>query len=290
MPLRPLIVVLLFLALTGCTPADLANAVTPRGGFEVRRDVAYGADPRQALDLYVPDEARPGAPLVVHFYGGGWSSGAKEDYLFVAQALAARGYPVAVPDYRLYPQVRFPAFVEDGAEAVARARAALARIEGRERPVVLMGHSAGAQIAALLALDARYLRDAGLSACDAVAGMIGLAGPYDFLPLEEERYRRIFPEATRPASQPIAFAGAGAPPLLLATGAADRTVEPGNSLRLAARVEERGGSAKAVLYEGVGHIAIVAAFARPLRGAAPVLRDVRGFLDRLSGAEPDRCG
>ena len=134
---------------------------------------------------------------------------------------------MAVPDYRLYPQVRFPAFIEDGAEAVARARDVLARIEGRRRPIVLMGHSAGAQIAALLALDERHLREAGLRACEAVAGMIGLAGPYDFLPLQEERYRRIFPEASRAASQPIAFADANDPPLLLVAGTADETVDSG---------------------------------------------------------------
>ena len=290
MPARHIVLLLLSLILAGCSPARIANLATPRGGFEVRRDIAYGAEPRQALDLYLPDETRPGAPLVVFFYGGDWSSGAKGDYLFLAQALTAQGHPVAVPDYRLYPQVRFPAFVEDGAEAVARARDALARIEGRRRPVVLMGHSAGAQIAALLALDDRHLREAGLRACEAVAGMIGLAGPYDFLPLEEERYRRIFPEASRAASQPIAFVDASDPPLLLIAGTADETVDPGNSRRLAARVEESGGSAEAVFYEGVGHIEIIAAFAPPLRSTTPALRDVRGFLGRLSGVDPGRCG
>ena len=290
MPARHIVLLLLSLILAGCSPARLANLATPRGGFEVRRDIAYGAEPRQALDLYLPDETRPGAPLVVFFYGGDWSSGAKGDYLFLAQALTAQGHPVAVPDYRLYPQVRFPAFVEDGAEAVARARDALARIEGRRRPVVLMGHSAGAQIAALLALDDRHLREAGLRACEAVAGMIGLAGPYDFLPLEEERYRRIFPEASRAASQPIAFVDASDPPLLLIAGTADETVDPGNSRRLAARVEESGGSADAVFYDGVGHTEIIAAFAPPLRSTTPALRDVRSFLGRLSDVDPGRCG
>ena len=130
MPARHIVLLLLSLLLAGCSPARIANLVTPRGGFEVRRDITYGAEPRQTLDLYVPDETRPDAPLVVFFYGGNWSSGTKGDYLFLAQALTAQGHPVAVPDYRLYPQVRFPAFVEDGAEAVARARDALARIEG----------------------------------------------------------------------------------------------------------------------------------------------------------------
>ena len=283
-------VLMLLVVLAGCSPARLANLVTPRGGFEARRDIPYGAEPRQALDLYVPDETRPGAPLVVFFHGGNWSSGTKDDYLFLAQALTAQGHPVAVPNYRLHPQVRFPAFVEDGAQAVARARDALARIEGRRRPVVLMGHSAGAQIAALLALDERYLRGAGLEACEAVAGMIGLAGPYDFLPLEEERYRRVFPEASRAASQPIAFVDANDPPLLLITGTADETVDPGNARRLAARARESGGPAETAFYEGVDHIEIIAAFAPPLRGTTPALRDVRGFLDRLSDVDPGRCG
>ena len=274
----------------GCSPADLANALTPRGGFALTRDVAYGADPRQRLDLYVPREVRPGAALVVHLYGGAWSSGAKEDYLFVAQALTARGHPVAVADYRLHPQVTFPAFVRDGAGAVAAARDALAGIEGRARPVVLMGHSAGAQIAALLALDERYLRGAGVEPCEVVAGLVGLAGPYDFLPLEEERYRRVFPQATRAASQPIAFADGRDPPALLAAGGADDVVEPANSVRLAARMEAVGAEAQAVIYPGVGHVEIVAAFARPLRGRVPVVDDVAAFLRGLEGAAPDRCG
>ena len=216
-------------------------------------------------------------------HGGNWSSGAKGDCLFLAQALTAQGHPVVVPDYRLYPQVRFPAFVEDGAEAVARARDALARIEGRRRPVVLMGHSAGAQIAALLALDERRLRGAGLRACEAVVGTIGLAGPYDFLPLEEERYQRIFPEAERAARQPIAFADASDPPLLLIAGTADETVDPGNSRRLAARVAESDDSADAVFYEGVGHVEIIAAFAPPLRSTTPALRMSAGPLVRRPG-------
>lgn len=287
---RPLALTLLaLLSLAGCSPADFANLLTPRGGFELRRDVPYGPGPRQSFDLYVPQSPAPGAPLVVFFYGGGWNSGDKGDFLFVAQAFTQAGYPVAIPDYRLYPQVRFPGFVQDGAAAVAAARAHLAGLEGRSRPVALAGHSAGAQIAALLATDERYLRRAGLEPCSSVSGLVGLAGPYDFLPLREERYKRVFPEPVRAASQPIAFVDGREPPMLLLTGTADETVDPGNSRRLAARVAREGGAARAVFYEGIGHVEIIATFARPLRSRSSVVSDVLAFLSDISGAPPSRC-
>jgi acetyl esterase/lipase len=154
------------------------------------------------------------------------------------------------------------------------------------RPIVLVGHSAGAQIAMLVALDRRYLAQAGLPVCSNVQAAIGLAGPYDFLPLEEERYKRIFPEPTRAASQPIAFANGNSPPLLLLTGDEDETVKPGNSARLAARVESEGGRAELKVYEGIGHTGIVGALARPLRGRAPVLDDIDAFLQRQQATPP----
>ena len=209
-PPRTLLAALSTLLLGGCSAADVVNLLTPRSGYSLQRDVAYAPGPRHTLDLYRPDAASPRSPLVVFLYGGGWSSGDKADYRFVGQALASRGYLTAIPDYRTYPDVRFPAFVEDAAQAVAFLAAGGAT--GERRPIVLVGHSAGAQIAALLAFDGRYLAAAGAPVCETIAGFAGLAGPYDFLPLKEERYKRIFPEATRPQSQPIAFVDDATPP------------------------------------------------------------------------------
>ncbi len=257
----------------------LVDALTSRDGYSVETDIPYGALPRQRLDLYRPTQPRPGAPTVVFFYGGAWEFGEKGDYRFVAQALTARGYAVVVPDYRLYPQVRYPAFLEDGAAAVVWLRQNGARYGLTEGPLALMGHSAGAYIAVMLTVDGRWLKAASTSPCAAVAATVGLSGPYDFLPLTEPNLMEIFgPEDTRPLTQPITHADGRAPPLLLLTGDADTRVRPRNSANLAGRVRQRGGRAETVVYEGLGHVQTVAALARPLRWLAPVLDDVDRFL------------
>jgi acetyl esterase/lipase len=275
--------------LFGCSGADLVNWVTPRGGYSLERGLAYGEGPRRILDVYRPEEIRPGSPIVVFFYGGNWDSGRRADYLFVGQAFASRGYLTVIPDYRVFPETTFPGFVEDGAQAVAWVNQNRNRLGAGARPIVLVGHSAGAQIALLLTLDRHYLQDAGAPVCRTIAATVGLSGPYDFLPLKEERYKRIFPEATRPSSQPIAFVAKSEPPALLLVGDADKTVDPGNTARLAARMAERGAPVDTKVYEGIGHVGMVSAFARPLRGRASVLDDIDAYLRRLDGATAPFC-
>ncbi|WP_062014135.1 alpha/beta hydrolase [Aureimonas sp. AU4] len=274
--------------LSGCSGPAVLNALTSRDGFETARSVRYAPGPRGTFDLYVPEGAGPQTPVVVFFYGGSWDSGSKSLYPFVGQSLASAGYAVAVPDYRVYPQVRFPAFVEDGAKAVAAverlARAGGDGLPAGRHPVILMGHSAGAQIAALLAFDERYLRAAG--ARERLAGFVGLAGPYDFLPLKEERYKRIFPEALRSASQPVRFVdGApGEPPAFLAAGLADTTVEPRNTRSMAARIRAVGGRVEERLYPGLDHVGAVSSLATALPLGRPQLRaDLLDFLASITG-------
>ena len=266
---------------------DLLNRLSPRRGITIREGVAYGPGPRHRLDAYLPARvaapasARP--PVVVFFYGGGWEEGDRGMYRFVAAALAARGILTLVPDYRLYPEVRFPAFMEDAAAAVAWAGPFAAAQGADPGRLFLMGHSAGAQIATLLALDARYLRAAGL-ARGPVAGVIGLAGPYDFLPLRSPTLKAIFgPEADWPASQPITYVSASAPPMLLAAGTADRVVDPGNTQRLAGRLRAVGVAAEVQLYRGLGHRALIGGFASPLAPLLPVRRATLRFIARCGG-------
>lgn len=245
----------------------LLNAMTSTSGYSIQRGIRYAPGERGTYDLYTPATAGPSSPVVVFLYGGSWDSGSKDLYLFLGQSLASEGVIVAVPDYRVYPEALFPGFVEDAARAVAAvetaARTGTAGLPAGRHPLILMGHSAGAQIAALLALDARYLGEAGLPR-PAIAGFIGLAGPYDFLPLDEDRYKRIFPEALRQASQPVNFVGADAPPMLLLAGAADTTVRPRNTLSLAEKVRAAGGSARAEILPGIDHIGAVSALATAL--------------------------
>lgn len=290
MRLPPWIVSLLsVIPLIGCSAADLVNWTASRQGYSVQSNLSYGSGPRRSLDLYVPETVRPGSPLVVFIYGGNWDSGDKETYLFVGQALASRGYITAIPDYRVYPEVGFPGFVEDVAAAVAWVAGNRNLVNGVSRPIVLVGHSAGAQIALLLTLDKHYLAEAGAPVCQTIAAAVGMAGPYDFLPLKEERYKRIFPEATRAASQPIAFADGKTPPVLLLVGEADETVDPGNTARLAARIEQQGGLIQTRTYPGIGHVGLVGAFARPFRGRASVLDDIDAFIRRQEGSKPPFC-
>nr|WP_323122276.1 alpha/beta hydrolase [Burkholderia alba] len=260
-------------------PAAVLNAVARRSGFVGRYDVAYGDGPRRSLDVYAPAQRPDGAlaPIVVFFYGGRWQSGKRGDYVFVGEALASRGFVAVIPDYRIYPDAVFPDFVEDAAAAVRWAREHASAFGADPARLFLMGHSAGAQIATMLATDGRFLAEHGIGKRD-IAGVIGLAGPYDFLPLRDETLMRIFPEPARAASQPINFVDGCEPPMLLASGANDTTVKPGNTDRFAARLQEAGSVVQVKLYAGVGHAVLVGAFGLPVRAFLPVLDDVAAFI------------
>lgn len=275
--LRPL--ALLGGALAGaCSPAQLVNSLIPRNDFALVADRPFGNLTRQKLDIYTPTAAETNKPVVIFFYGGNWQTGAKSDYLFVGQALASRGFITIIPDYSLYPEVRYPAFLEDGAAAVSWTLAHLHEFGGDPSRITLMGHSAGGYIAAMLAIDGRWLG----SDRARLSGPIGLAGPYDFLPLTDPVLQVIFgtePDMAR--TQPITFADGSAPPFLLISGLDDTTVLPANSMRLAARIREHGGIAKEVYYPNIGHVGLVGAIAAPLRFLAPTRSDITAFLNRV---------
>jgi len=226
---------------------------------------------------------------VVFFYGGAWRRGHRSKYRAVGRALARRGIVTVIPDYRLYPRTRFPGFVHDGAEALAWTVERIAAYGGDPERIVLMGHSAGAHLAALLALDGRYLETAGSSA-DVIRGVVGLAGPYDFQPIRDPAVREVFGSAAdQPCSQPIHFARQDAPPFLLLTGGRDRTVGPGNSKRLWRRLNAAGGRAGLVFYQRLGHVGVLLALTPMLRWLGPVHEDVLRFVDAetVSGLAPD---
>ena len=267
----------LSLSLSACSPASLLNATVSRAGVTVTHDVAYGPLPREKLDIYKPNGAAP-TPVIVFFYGGAWNSGSKALYPFVAATLARKGFAVVVPDYRLYPEVRFPAFLEDNAKSVAWTQAHLSEIGGDPDRVFLMGHSAGAYNAAMLGLDARFLAEAGTSR-DRIAGVIGLAGPYDFLPITGEDVKPIFATVgDGPESQPVTYVDGHAPPMLLMAGSDDKTVLPRNTRSLASRIAATGGEVQSHIYPGVGHIGLVTAIAPIFQGRAPVLAAITDFV------------
>lgn len=274
------------LTAAACAPLTVLNLLVPTATYEATRDLPYGEHPRQRLDVYRPLSASPapggGAPIMVFFYGGAWNSGARADYLFAAEAFASSGMVTVVPDYRLYPEVRYPDFLLDCSKAVAWVVRNAARFGGDPQRIYLAGHSAGAYNAAMLTYAPQYLAQQGVDA-GAIRGFIGLAGPYDFLPLTGATTRAVFgfPD-TAITTQPIHFIGTAngrrlAPALLLTTPD-DSTVKPGNSARFAQAIKAAGASASEISYPGLDHQRLVGALAAPLRRLAPLHDDIMKFI------------
>lgn len=270
---------------SACSPTRIAGLLTPRNGAEARVGLAYGPLSRHRLDLTLPAEVTAATPLVVFAYGGSWRMGERGDYPFLARVLAARGIAVAVPDYRLWPEGRWPDFIEDVALATAWLRGEAGRAAGAPGgPLFVMGHSAGGFIAAALALDPRWLDVAGLpGGRRALAGGVLLAAPIRWQPTDEP-VRSIFAGAPggRIEAVPDVATLRGAPPMLLIHGTVDTVVGPFHSVELARALEAAGRPVRLRLYEGVGHIGVLSAMAAPVRAlglnGGDVLGEVVGFV------------
>lgn len=271
-------------ALVACSPLTALNALSPAGGSEATLDIAYGQQERLKLDIYRPAQPAASAPVVVFFYGGNWTSGERKQYAFVGRALAARGIVAVIPDYRLYPQVRYPDFLDDSAQALAWTASHVAAYGGDPHKLFVMGHSAGAYNAAMLALDSRWLARQGTSPA-ILAGWIGLAGPYNFLPIENETVKPVFHFPDTPAdSQPINHLDGKKLPALLIAANQDKIVDPRrNTGQLAARLRGHGVAVTEVYYDGVSHATLVGSIAAPLRGLAPTLDAVDQFVHSTAG-------
>jgi acetyl esterase/lipase len=263
-------------------PIDLLNKTLSLKGLRVTYGIAYGAHARQKLDIYyAPADGQTGLPVLVFFYGGSWQGGQRADYRFVAAILARQGFVVVVPDYRLYPEVKFPEFLYDSGAAVAWVADHIVEYHGNPAEIFLLGHSAGAYNAVMLALAPDYL-----TTSVRLAGVIGLSGPYDFLPLKDPKLKDVFstPRDIR-QTQPVTYANRTSPPMFLASGAADSTVMPRNTTALAARLSRHGVFAQAKIYPRLGHIGMILALLPYLSWRAPVLRELVTFVSACrSGA------
>jgi acetyl esterase/lipase len=291
--MKIMVILLTCLALVGCgigyasswsllgllNLADKASS-SDRAELVVRGE-DYGALPRQKLNIWRPVTKADGKlPVLVFFYGGGWHSGGRDFYDFLGRSFAARGFLVIIPDYRLYPEVQFPAFAEDAALALAWTQKNAAKFGGDPARLALAGQSAGAHIAALVTLDKRYLEKAGGSA-DMIRAFVGMCGPYDFLPFTSDSARNALGNAPDLIqTQPITFARADAPPMLLLTGDADTTVKPRNTKALADAQRALGSDVSVKLYPGLNHTDPIKVIAAPFRRQAPVLDDVATFLTK----------
>jgi acetyl esterase/lipase len=270
---------------TACSPVGSFNLVAGRdGGSESVADgIAFGAHPRQKLDIYAPLSGPRPAPVVMFIYGGSWNSGARRDYAFVGRALAARGYVTVVVDYRLVPEVLYPVFVEDNALAVRWIRGNIQTYGGDPRRIAIVGHSAGAYNAVMLGLDRRFLRNTGVGSAS-IRAVAGLSGPYDFLPFTSAAAEAAFSRWPKlPETQPVNVVRSDAPPLFLASGDADTLVSVRNTRTLAARLRSAGASVEEKIYPGVDHAGTLTPFSWLFRDRTPVLDDLARFLDRNLG-------
>lgn len=267
---------------TGCSPLKILSSTAPDGHYTKDEALKYSEHSRGLLDLYEPDNLSESASTVVFFYGGGWKEGKRQEYEFVASAFAKEGFRVVIPDYRLHPEVQFPTFVEDAARAVRWVYSYLTSnqdLPTAQAGVYLMGHSSGAHIAALLALDDRYLRAQSVPV-GAIRGLIGLSGPYDFLPIGSGYLQSVFPETLREASQPINYVSAQAPRTLLIHGEEDDVVEPRNSVRLAQALRSAGVPVELELYPTTNHAEVAAALSPRLEFVADTLPAAVEFIQR----------
>lgn len=281
--------IVLLVALAGCTSSTLfaINALASFDDYSVIEDVAYGEHALNRLNIYLPAQKQASRATVMFFYGGCWGGCEtlnKENYRFVAQALTAHGYTVVIADYRRYPEVKFDRIMADVSRSVTWVRAHIAEYGGDPENIFLMGHSAGAHLAAMLTFNKDYLPP---ETYQSIKGFIGLAGPYDFLPFTDAYQKEVFgPEENYPASQPVNFVQGTEPPLLLLYGNRDVTVKPVNIESLSRKVRQAGGCVETHVYGDLDHAELLGALSLPLQNREPVLADIIRFLDYYS--EHDR--
>jgi len=272
-----------FFSQPGPKQLDMVNNAFPGDGDArlLLPDQEFDDQHRLALDIWAPTNISiEPLPVIVFIYGGGWRDGAKEHYAFAGRALANRGYMVVLPDYRLFPDTRFPGFLEDSAKALAWVHDNIGTFGGDPERIFLSGQSAGAYNAMMLALDRQWLGREGKSP-NLIRGVAALAGPYDFYPFDSESTKQSFGDYHTPEmTQPINFVRSDAPPLWLSSGANDRQVRPRNSKALRDKILEAGGDAEYVEYPEVDHLEIMMALAKPFRNKAPVLDDMVAFFER----------
>ena len=277
--------------LSACSPVKLVDRLTPDNTYIAESGIAYGVEPRQKLDVYQPLPARSAVvgqrPLIVFFYGGTWSSGDRGMYRFVGEALASQGAIVVIPDYRLSPGVTYPVFVQDSAKAMKWGLDNAVRLGADPKRVFVMGHSSGGYNAAMLALDPRWLGEVGASPKQ-LAGWIGLAGPYDFLPMGDPDAQRAFNWPSTPRdSQPIHHVTPASPPALLMAASKDRLVDPvRNTEQMVRKLRAAGVRVETKEFDDLSHVTLIGAVAKPIRWiGGPVVPPILDFV----GLAPEKA-
>lgn len=270
--------------LAACSPVKLLNTVTPSGNFTKQGDISYGDHPRLKLDVYKPKTPKADAPVLVYVHGGGWNSGDKNLYKFVGDSFTGDGYTVVAPNYRLHPNSVYPDPLTDTAKAVAWTAK-----QYPDRPLILMGHSAGAYNVLMMGLDKAFLAAEGVNMCERVSGIISLAGPTGIVPLEAEPYVTVFPDKFTGKDAALNNVDAPAPPLFLMNGEKDDQVYPRNAIALDKKVKERGGVSDLRLYPKLSHTDAAKVLSRYFDGDSTLKADILAFMAQHGAAKDNYC-
>lgn len=262
--------------LVACAPVSILNGITPSSTFDRTKNVSFGENDRDKLDIYRAENPKENAPVLMFVHGGAWDSGSKNIYKFLAEGFTKSGYDIVVPNYRVYPDAKFPDFIEDNAKAVA-----FVVEKFPKRPVVLIGHSAGGYNVLMLGLRDEYLSKVGVDRCATISGIVSLAAPVGLAPLTGEPLVTIFPDRFTGDDAAINNVNAPTPPIFLGHGEKDTTVNPLNATKLAEKITARGGAAQAKIYPGQSHVGVVKVLSRHFDGGSTLKADIVEFIDSL---------
>lgn len=268
--------------LTGCTQVGVGIANFPAyfSDIEVKKDISYGGESWQKLDIYIPNKAKTEKlPVVIFFYGGRWTDGSKNMYAFVGEAFADKNYIVVISDYSKYPTVKFPEFIKDGAKTVSWVHTNIENYGGRANKIFISGHSSGAHIGALVSVDPQYLKAEGKDR-NIISAFAGLAGPYDFVPDAPDLEDMFGPPENYSKMRVTTYVDGKEPPMLLLWGAKDEAVWERNLKLLKEKIVEKEGVVKTKIYPDLSHVDIVSSLTWFLRSKAPVLEDVDQFFKK----------
>ena len=268
--------VLLISIFTSCAPVSLLNSITPSKSYLLRKNVSYGGLGSQVMDIYQATTKKENSPIIVFIHGGSWDSGSKDIYKFFAEGFTSEGYDVAVPNYRLFPEIIYPDMLHDTAKAVAY----LSNLFSN-RKVVLIGHSAGGYNALMVAMNKDYLEEEGISVCSTISGVVSISSPTGVYELKKEPLISIFPSRFKHNDAPLAYVDNATPSLLVINGLADKTVGPKNAVILSERINQRGGKSVLKLYPDTNHTQAVQVISRYFDNNISLKRDILNFIDEL---------
>jgi len=279
--LLPLLLILSIIAFAALAPVKFLNTITPSSTYKKTADIAYGDLPRQTLDIYIAEKQKTGAadmkvPILIFVHGGGWHSGNKEMYKFLADGFSRSGYDIVIPNYRLFPDGVYPNMLLDTAQATAHIADKFP-----DRPLVLIGHSAGAYNVLMMGLAPEYLQRHDIDLCQRVAGVISLAGPTGEIKLKSPRYVEVIPDRFNGQSAAINNLESPNPPILLVNGGLDDQVDPVNAVGLAKRMEDRGKAVDLKLYDDQTHNDLVKNLSRYFESDSTLKSDLVSFIDNL---------